>query len=183
MKRENEKKSITKSVKLSPLQVKQITERLDRGLLDLAVIVEPPNLSKYNYLPVPESDKWGVVMRRDSPLAEKRELTFNDIYGLPLFASEQSIKVDFPRWCGENAEKLNIAGTFNLAFNGSVFVREGLGYLLTFEHLIDTSEESGLCFRPIVPPLETKMYIIWKKYQVFSPIAELFLKKIKEKFN
>ena len=132
---------------------------------------------------IPESDKWGVVMRRDSPLAEKSELTFEDIYGLPLFASEQSIKADFPRWCGENAEKLNVAGTFNLAFNGSVFVREGLGYLLTFEHLIDTSEESGLCFCPIVPLLETKMYVIWKKYQIFSPIAELFLKKLKAEFE
>lgn len=160
-----------------------VTERLDRGLLDLAVIVEPPNLSKYNYLPVPESDKWGVVMRSDSPLAKKTELTFDDIYGLPLFASEQSIKADLPHWCGENAEKLNIAGTFNLSFNGSVFVREGLGYLLTFEHLIDTSEKSGLCFRPIVPQLETKMYIIWKKYQIFSPIAELFMKKLKQSFG
>lgn len=159
-----------------------VAERLDRGLLDIAVIVEPPNLSKYNYLPVPGSDKWGVVMRRDSPLAEKSELTFDDIYGLPLFTSEQSIKADFPRWCGENAEKLNIAGTFNLAFNGSVFVREGLGYLLTFEHLINTSEESELCFRPITPLLETKMYIIWKKYQIFSPIAELFLKSLKKDF-
>lgn len=160
-----------------------VAERLDRGLLDLAVIVEPPNLSRYNYLPVPESDRWGVVMRRDSALAEKTELTFDDIYGLPLFASEQSIKADFPRWCGENAEKLNITGTFNLAFNGSVFVREELGYLLTFEHLIDTSEKSELCFRPIVPLLETKMYIIWKKYQIFSPIAELFLKKLKMEFS
>ena len=160
-----------------------VAERLDRGLLDLAVIVEPPNLSKYNYLTIPESDKWGVVMRKDSPLAEKSELTFEDIYGLPLFASEQSIKADFPRWCGENAEKLNVAGTFNLAFNGSVFVREGLGYLLTFENLVDTSAESELCFRPIVPLLETKMYVIWKKYQIFSPIAELFLKKLKAEFD
>ena len=160
-----------------------VAERLDRGLLDLAVIVEPPNLSKYNYLTIPESDKWGVVMRKDSPLAEKSKLTFEDIYGLPLFASEQSIKADFPRWCGENAEKLNVAGTFNLAFNGSVFVREGLGYLLTFENLVDTSAESELCFRPIVPLLETKMYVIWKKYQIFSPIAELFLKKLKAEFE
>ncbi|MDE5946705.1 MAG: LysR family transcriptional regulator [Oscillospiraceae bacterium] len=157
-----------------------VAERLDRGLLDIAVIVEPPNLSKYNYLPVPGSDKWGVVMRCDSPLAEKSVLTFEDIYGLPIFTSEQSIKTDFPRWCRENLEKLNIAGTFNLSFNGSIFVKEGLGYLLTFEHLINTSEESGLCFRPIVPLLETKMYIIWKKYQIFSPIAELFLKSLKE---
>ncbi len=156
--------------------------RLDRGLLDLAVIVEPPNLSKYNYLTIPESDKWGVVMRRDSLLAQKKEITFEDLYGLPLFCSKQSIQMDFPRWYGEDMDKLNFAGTFNLAYNGSIFVKEGLGYLLTFEHLINTSEESGLCFRPITPTLETNMYIIWKKYQVFSPIAELFLKRLKSEF-
>ena len=77
-------------------------------------------------------------------------------------------------------DKLFFAGTFNLSYNGSVFVKEGSGYLLTFEHLIDTSAESGLCFRPISPVLETKMYIIWKKYQVFSPIAGLFLEKLQE---
>ena len=160
-----------------------VAERLDRGLLDLAVIVEPPNLSKYNYLTIPESDKWGVVMRRDSPLAEKSEITFEDLYGLPLFCSEQSIRVDFPRWCGDNMDKLNFAGTVNLAYNGSVFVKEGLGYLLSFEHLIGTGEESGLCFRPITPVLETSMYIIWKKYQVFSPIAELFVRRLKDEFG
>ncbi len=160
-----------------------VAERLDRGLVDIAVIVEPPNLSKYNYLTIPQSDKWGVVMRGDSPLAEKSEITFEDLYGLPLFCSEQSIKVDFPRWCGENMDKLNFAGTFNLAYNGSVFVKEGLGYLLTFEHLIDTSPESGLCFRPITPVLETNMYIIWKKYQIFSPIVDLFVRKLKETYR
>ncbi|MBP3250525.1 MAG: LysR family transcriptional regulator [Ruminococcus sp.] len=157
-----------------------VAERLDRGILDLAVIVEPPNLSKYNYLSIPGSDKWGLVMRRDSPLSEKEYVTLDDLYGLPLICSEQSIRADFPRWCGEDMDKLNFAGTVNLAYNGSVFVKEGLGYLLTFEHLIDTSEESGLCFRPIEPTLETNMYIIWKKYQVFSPIAELFLKRLKQ---
>ncbi|MBQ6336610.1 MAG: LysR family transcriptional regulator [Ruminococcus sp.] len=159
-----------------------VVERLDRGLLDLAVIVEPSNLSKYNYLAVPGSDKWGVVMQRGCELAKKDEITFEDLYGLPLFCSEQSIKVDFPRWCGENMDNLHFAGTFNLSYNGSIFVKEGLGYLLTFEHLIDTSEGSGLCFRPITPTLETNMYIIWKKYQVFSPIADLFVKKLKETY-
>ncbi len=159
-----------------------VAERLDRGILDLAVIVEPPNLSKYNYLTIPESDKWGVVMLSDSPLAKKEVLSFDDLYGLPLFCSEQSIRVDFPRWCGDDMDKLNFAGTVNLAYNGSVLVKEGLGYLLTFEHLVDTSENSGLCFRPITPLLETKMYIIWKKYQIFSPIAGLFLEKLQSDF-
>ena len=160
-----------------------VTERLDSGLLDLAVIAEPPNLSKYNSLPLPESDKWGVVMRRDSPLAAKEALRFEDLHGIPLICSEQSLRADFPRWCGEDMEQLEIVGTVNLAYNGSVMVKEGVAYLLTFARLIDTSEESGLCFRPIVPALETKMFVIWKKHQVFSPIAALFVQSLREAFG
>ena len=95
--------------------------------------------------------------------------------GLPLICSAQGMKFDISRWCGEKADTLNLSGTVNLAYNGSVFVKEGLGYLLMFDHLVDTSPGSGLCFRPLEPPLETKIYVIWKKYQVFSPIAQLLL--------
>lgn len=167
---------------LSSGNTEQVTEKLDKGLLDLAFIVEPPDLSKYNYIEIPGADVWGVVMRRDSSLASKKTVCLSDLYGLPLICSEQAVRVDIPRWCGEKADELNFTGTVNLCFNGSVFVREGLGYMLTFDGLIDTSEESGLCFRPLEPLLQTKMYIIWKKYQFFSPIAELFLKKLEEYF-
>lgn len=168
---------------LSSGNTEQVAEKLDRGLLDLAFIVEPPDLSKYNYLEVQGADVWGVVMRRDSPLAEKQTVRVEDLYGLPLICSRQAIAADIPRWCGENAEKLTFSGTLNLCYNGSVFVREGLGYMLTFDKLADTSPNSELCFRPLEPTLETKMYIIWKKYQVFSPIAELFVKELCGRFS
>mgnify|MGYP005787488563 CR=1 FL=1 len=161
----------------------QVTERLDRGILDMAVIAEPPNLSRYNYIEVPGSDRWGLIMRQDDPLAEKEYITAEDLVGLELICSEQSIKVDIPRWCGETADQLNYTGTTNLCYNGGVFVREGLGCMLTFDHLIDTSSESGLVFRPLYPVLKTKMYIIWKKYQVFTPIAELLTKDITAKIS
>lgn len=168
---------------LSSGNTEQVAEKLDRGLLDLAFIVEPPDLSKYNYLEVQGADVWGVVMRRDSPLAKKKTVRAEDLYGLPLICSRQAMRVDIPRWCGENAGKLSFSGTLNLCYNGTVFVREGLGYMLTFDKLTDTSKESGLCFRPLEPTLETKMYIIWKKYQVFSPIAELFVKELCSRFD
>ena len=157
----------------------QVAERLDRGLIDFAVIAEPPNLSKYNYLEVPGSDRWGLVMKSDDPMAQKEYIRFADLVGLPLICSAQGMKFDISRWCGEKADTLNLSGTVNLAYNGSVFVKEGLGYLLTFDHLVDTSPTSDLCFRPLEPPLETKIYVIWKKYQVFSPIAELLLDELK----
>ena len=153
----------------------QVAERLDRGLIDFAVIAEPPNLSKYNYLEIPGVDCWGLVMKENDPLSKKECIRVDDLIGLPLICSAQGMKFDISRWCGEKADMLNLSGTVNLAYNGSVFVKEGLGYLLMFDRLVDTSPGSGLCFRPLEPPLETKMYVIWKKYQVFSPAAEVFL--------
>lgn len=161
----------------------QVAERLDRGLIDFAVIVEPPNLSKYNYLELPEADVWGLVMKKEDPLARKETICFEDLPGLELICSAQGMKFDISRWCGEKADMLDLSGTINLAYNGSVFVREGLGYMLTFDRLINTGPESGLCFRPLEPLLETKMYVIWKKYQVFTPIAQLLLDELKERLS
>lgn len=157
----------------------QVTERLDKGLFDFAVIVEPPDLSKYNYLKLPESNTWGVLMRKDSPLAQKERIYIEDLYGLQLICSEQSMREDIPRWCGEKVDNLLLSGSTNLFYNGSVFVKEGLGCLLTFEHLANTDAGSSFCFRPLEPVLETKAYIIWKKYQIFTPIAERLLDMLK----
>lgn len=158
----------------------QVTERLDKGLIDFACIVEPPNLAKYNYLEIPETDVWGVVMRRDSPLAKKKSICVEDLIGLDLLCSLQAMQVDIPRWYGEKVDMLNLSGTVNLVYNGSVFVKEGLGYLLSFDKLADTSSDSELCFRPLSPVLETKMYVVWKKHQIFSPISQVFLKEMTE---
>lgn len=158
----------------------QVVERLDRGLIDFAVIVEPPNLSKYNYLEIPEANTWGLVMKRDDTLAKKESICFDDLAGLELICSAQAMQVDIPRWCGERADTLNLSGTVNLVYNGSVFVKEGLGYMLSFDNLVDTGTDSELCFRPLKPLLETKMFVIWKKYQVFTPIAELLLDELKK---
>lgn len=161
----------------------QVIERLDKGLIDFAAIVEPPNLEKYNYLEMRGTNMWGLVMPKTDPLASKEQICFEDLATLPLICSEQGLKYDITRWCGEKADILNISGTVNLPYNGSVFVKEGLGYLLAFEQLIDTGTDSALCFRPLEPRLETKMFVVWKKYQVFSPIAGLLLDKIKKTFG
>lgn len=157
----------------------QVAERLDRGLLDFAVIVEPPNLQKYNYIELPVADTWGVVMRNDCPLSEKKFVTTDDLIGYDLISSPQSLEADFPRWCGEKLGELNVVGTVNLFYNGTVFVRAGEGLLLTFDKLADTSSDSELCFRPLKPSLQSKMYIIWRRYQMFSPIAERLIDEVK----
>lgn len=158
----------------------QVIEKLERGILDMAFIVEPPELSKYNYLDIPEADKWGIYMLRDCPLTQKEYITVDDLLPYPVFCSEQSVKADLPRWAGEKAEKLNVIANFNLANNSFVFVREGLGLGLSFEKIIEVNENTDLTFRPLEPPLYNKMCVIWKKYQMFTPVAELLLEEIKK---
>ncbi|MBR4458688.1 MAG: LysR family transcriptional regulator [Clostridia bacterium] len=161
----------------------QVTEKLDKGLLDFAVLAEEPDAVKYDFLAFPDADVWGLVFRADDPLAAKERITAEDIAGLPLFCSEQSWRGDIPRWCGERMREMRLEGSFRLSYNGSMFAMEGLGYLLTFDRLIDTSPSSGLVFRPLWPRLETRLYLIWKKYQTFSPIAERFLRQLRADFG
>ena len=140
-------------------------------------------MAKYHYLAFPVADLWGVVMPDDCPLAEKDTISVDDLIGLPLFCSEQGWHNDISRWCGNRMDQLRLEGSFRLSYNGSLFVKEGLGCLLTFEHLIDTNPGSGLVFRPLAPKLETNMYLIWKKYQIFTPIAERLLEMLKSEFS
>ena len=122
-------------------------------------------------------------MADSHPLAKKKAIRVDDLIGLPLFCSEQAWEKDFPTWAKNKMNKLHLEGSFRLSYNGSIFAKEKLGYLLTFDKLIDTSPESGLVFRPLSPKLETSLYLIWKRYQTFSPIAERFLSQIKSAFT
>lgn len=115
------------------------------------------------------------MIPKTHPLAEKALICVDDLIGLPLFCSEQSWHADIPRRAGSKIDRLKLEGSFQLAYNGSIFAAENLGVLLTFDKLVNTSSESPLAFRPLTPTLENKMYLVWKKYQVFSPMAERFL--------
>ena len=161
----------------------QIAEKLDKGLLDFLVLAELPDSRKYEYLPFPENDVWGLIIPSDDPLAEKETITVSDLKGLPLFCSDQSWKNEIRTWAGNDFSGLIQEGSFRLSYNGSVFAREGLGYLLTFEHLIGTSKDSGLVFRPLSPKLETTLYLAWNRYQTFTPIAERFLQEVQTAFR
>lgn len=116
-------------------------------------------------------------------VGRKKTICVDDLIGIPLFCSEQGWNNDISKWCGNNMDRLHLEGSFRLSYNGSLFVKEGLGYLLTFEHLIETNPDSELVFRPLNPKLETNIYLIWKKYQIFTPIAERLLEMLKSEFS
>ena len=160
-----------------------VSERLDRGLLDFAIVIQEVDLTKYNCLPMPSRDRWGLILRRDHPLAEQPCIHLQDLTGIPLILSRQAMREEMPRWFGEAQDKLNVVATYDLLFNTSVMVREGFGCVLGFEGLVYTGPDSDLCFRPLEPALTSPMYIIWKKYQVFSPAAALLLAALKRAFG
>ena len=163
-----------------------VTEKLDRGLLDFGVLIQPIDLSKYDHIELPQKDIWGVVMRKDCPLAKKKYVELSDLKKLPLIASRQmspkfSSESGFLDWFKDDFENLNITATYNLIYNAGIMVEAGIGYAITLDKLINTS--GNLCFRPLKPKLESGLDIVWKKYQVFSPAAKLFLEKLKQHLN
>lgn len=165
-----------------------VTEKLDKGLLDFGVLIQPVDLSKYDNIPLPEKDVWGVIMRKDSPLAKKDYIELEDLRNLPLINSRQAMrkiasKNDFIEWFQGEFENLNTVATINLVYNAAIMVRAGIGYAITLDKLVDTSQESMLCFRPLKPHLESGLDIVWKKYQVFSPAAKIFLEKLQQHFQ
>ncbi len=164
-----------------------VTERLDQGRLDFGILIQPVDLAKYNYVGLPARDVWGVIMRRDSLLAEKTAVTRRDLLNLPLLCSRQVLRQisgvnEYLEWFGEDFGKLNIVGTYNLIYNAALMVNEGIGYAVTLDKLVNVTGSGNLCFRPLKPKLESGLNIVWKKYQVFSSAAELFLERIQEKF-
>lgn len=127
-------------------------------------------------------------MRKDSPLAQKEVIRKEDLLNVPLICSRQAISGkrhgnEFAQWFGEDFDKLDIVTTFNLVYNAAIMVEAGVGYAVTIDKIANTAEDSILCFRPLAPQLDSGLNIIWKKYQVFSSAAELFLEKLRESFN
>lgn len=158
-----------------------VQERLDKGLIDFGIVFGSPDLKKYEALKLPDEDVWGVLMPKDAPLAEKETISPKDLWDKPLIVSQQETDGGrLSQWLGRSLSSLNITVTYNLLFNASLFVEEGLGYAISFDRIINTSGNSRLTFRPLSPKLTVEMSIIWKKYQIFSKPAEKFLQVLTE---
>lgn len=161
-----------------------VSERLDKGLIDFGLVIKPANIYKYDYIDLPATDVWGVLMRKDSPLAKLDKITVNDIKNLPVICSRQALSEnETKQWFGKDYDNLNIVSTYNLLYNASIMVQEGIGYAITIDKLINTSGDSPLCFRPLEPRSEVGLAFVWKKYQIFSKPAQQFLTMIQKEYN
>ncbi|PHG54390.1 LysR family transcriptional regulator [Bacillus wiedmannii] len=161
-----------------------IKSKLDSGLLDFGVVIEPTDKQKYEYAQLPAKDTWGVLMCKDSPLSDKQVISPVDLIDKPLFISRQStVSNELTGWFGESIDNLNIVATYNLLYNAALMVEEGIGYALCIDKIINTSGNSKLCFKPLQPKLEANLNIIWKKNQVFSNAAHAFINQLRNSMN
>ena len=158
-----------------------VKEYLDRGLIDFGVVYGPVDTSIYASMRIPFRDTWGVLMRRDSPLAKKQSIEPQDLWDKPLILSAQkSSTTPLAVWFQRDVEKLHVVATYNLVFNASLMVEEGLGYAMCFDKLINVSGDSALCFRLLSPRVEAEASIIWKRYQVLSKAAQKLMDALLE---
>ena len=165
---------------ISSGNAEHVLEYLDKGLIDFGLLFTEIDPQKYEAIPVPIKDTWGVLMRKDSPLAEKEAICPEDLWDKPLiFPHQRGDNTYLSHWLQREETELHIVATYNLIFNASLLVDEGLGYALCYDKLINT-QGSNLCFRPFSPRLEARGFIVWKKYQVFSKAANLFLQCLNE---
>ena len=154
-----------------------LMDELQNGLIDFAVIFTDVDHTLYQSLPLPVEDSFGVLMPKDSPLAEKDVIHWSDLKGLPVIVSRASL----PYFTGaEDLSSLNIVATYNLIYNASLLVEDGLGYAICFDRLINTTGDSTLCVKPLLPQIRNAGNLIWKKYQIFSPAVQLFIDRVRE---
>lgn len=156
-----------------------VKERLENGLLDMGLLLEPVEISRYHYIRMPMKEKWQVLMRRDSPLADKKKITPDDLVDIPLIiAWRQSIRNEFENWFGYDKEKLRIASTCNLSYhNQSIMVEGGIGVAIVMDF---SCNRDTLCLRPLEPMMESGCVLVWKKNLTLSLVMQRFIEHIRE---
>lgn len=154
-----------------------VLEELDKGLIDFGLLFGSIDKSKYEYLELPVNDTYGILMRKDSELAEKDVITPEDLWNRPLICNRNAInnEDDIYKWMKKDKSEVNIIATYNLLYNASILVEAGIGYAIALDKIINVTGDSSLCFRPLYPSLDAGMSLVWKKYQIFSKAAEKYL--------
>lgn len=156
----------------------EVSERLDHGSLDFAVMLEPVDNTKYDFISLPDHSEWGVLMKSEDELVNKKYVTQDDIKRISLIMHRRAgLQNEIAHWAGTDLENLNIAATYNVVHGSPVpFVMQGLGYFVTTRDMLAPVLDPNVCFLPLEPKLSTKVALVWKKHAVFSNAAKVFQK-------
>lgn len=158
----------------------QIKERMDRGLTDIGLLLEPIDIEKYEFIRLDIKEKWVVLMRPDDPLAEKDSVTAKDLEGLPIImARRASVQSELASWFGDSYKNLHILFTSNMSTNAAIMVQRGLGYALVVEGAVPFWDQRKICYRPLSPELAATTVLAWKRQQPFSLATAKFIEHIK----
>lgn len=154
-----------------------VKERLDTGLLDMGLLTEPVDVGRYAFCRMKERDRWGVLVRLDSPLAGLDSVTPDDLEQVPLIISgRERVQRELANWFGDRWERLQIAASFNLILNAANMVRYGVGTALSFDLNFSFDD---IRFIPLSPTMDTGTVLVWKKDLVLTPVVEAFHQHIK----
>ena len=162
-----------------------LIERLEHGVDDFAVLMNYQNIDRYDSVRLRPTDAWGVLMRDDDPLAAQETVGPADLGDAPLIVPERLWLNNAPSnvlttWLGDHASTVNVAATFNLSYNAALFVREGIGRMITFEGITPAGPGTGLELRLMYPPAVSPIDIAWKRGVALSHAAQLFLEELKQ---
>lgn len=156
-----------------------VLEKLDKGLLDMGLMLGAAELDKYRRIPLNLTNRFGLLMPKDSPLAERECIPIDLLPSLPLIVSQQTVSAQLLRqWLEQDFDRLNIIATYNLIYNATFMVEQGMGYGLCLENLVNTEGRRNLTFRPLEPELSVDAFLVVKKYQVLSRSAQLLLREL-----
>lgn len=159
----------------------EVSERLDSGLLDFGLFIEPAIVTSYESIRLPDMDIWGAIMLRGDPLSAQKVVTPEDLWNKPLIISKQTfMEGHISKWMRRDFSDLDIAATYNLLYNASIMVRKGVGIALGLDRLINVSNDPEICFRPCSPALPVALYFAWRRQNILSEAAQAFLERILE---
>lgn len=160
-----------------------ISERLDKGLLDIALLLEPVSTEKYEKIILPRKEHWGLLVSRESFLATKDSVTPEDLIGIPLLCTSRlEVQAMIQSWI-PSEETLNIVGTYNLVFNVFSLVDNKVGSALAIEGAIANRKNENLKFLPLLPEKQTNCVLVWKKNSLLTPTVSKFVGMVKEAFE
>ena len=161
-----------------------VMDRIDKGLFEFGVVIEPADIRKYEAMRLPYTDHYGLIMKKDDPLASMDTIPISMLKDIPILVAKRIIDNNyFSEIFGISPEQLDIRATFNLIYNAALLVEHGMGYALTIDKLINVTGDNNLCFVPLEPETTLNLSIIWKRYQMFSGASKEFLDRLKERLK